>query len=115
MIARYTKPEIGRIWTDEYRYQKMLEVEIVACEGMSRQGKVPLRDVQTIRKKAKINVAEIEKIEQTVKHDFIAFLTQVERTVGKAARHLHKGMTSSDVLDTALALQLVEATIILQK
>lgn len=115
MIQRYTRPEIGKIWTDEYRYQKMLEVEILACEAMVREGRVPLSDLKKIKRSAKIDVGQINEIEKTVKHDVIAFLTQIERTVGKAARHLHMGMTSSDVLDTALSVQLVEATNLLQE
>src|SRR5258708_3049234 len=99
---------MSRIWTEEYRFQKMLEVEILACESMARSGKIPREDVQKIKKSAKINVREINDIEKVVKHDIIAFLTQVERTVGKPARHMHLGMTSSDVLDTALAVQLVQ-------
>lgn len=115
MIPRYTRIEIATIWTDEYRFQRMLDVEIAAAEAMARQGLFPLSEVQFIQKKAKINAKEIFEIEKIVKHDVIAFLTQIERSVGKPARHLHRGMTSSDVLDTALALQLVEATVILQK
>ncbi len=115
MIPRYTRPEIAHIWSDEERFQIMLQVEILACEALSLQGKVPKSDLAIIKKKAKIEVKKIEEIEKVVKHDIIAFLTQVERTVGKPARHLHMGMTSSDVLDTALAVQLVKATEILQK
>jgi adenylosuccinate lyase len=114
MIPRYTRPEMAQIWTDESRFQKMLEVEILAAEAMAIEGQFPLADVNLIRKKAKINVQKIFEIEKVVKHDVIAFLTQIERTVGKPARHLHRGMTSSDVLDTALSLQLVEATVLLQ-
>jgi len=115
MIPRYTLPEMARFWTDEYRFQKMLEVEIAVSEAMARQGKFPMSDVRLIQKRAKINVKQIEEIEKTVKHDVIAFLTQIERSVGKPARHLHLGLTSSDVLDTALALQLVSATSLLQE
>ena len=114
MIPRYSREQMARIWTDEVRFQTMLQVEIAACEAMVLEGKVPLADLKQIKKKAKINVKEILEIEKIVKHDVIAFLTQVERSVGTAARHLHLGMTSSDVLDTALALQLKEATKLLQ-
>ncbi len=114
MIPRYSRQEMARIWTDENRFKTMLEVEILASEAMVRLKKVPRADIQEVRKKAKINVAEINAIEKIVKHDIIAFLTQVERSVGPAARHLHMGMTSSDVLDTSLAVQLLEAAKILQ-
>src|SRR5438045_1264920 len=109
MIARYSRPEMAGIWTDENRFKTMLQVEILACEAMARAGLVPKEDYEQIKKKARIDVAQINAIEKTVKHDIIAFLTQVERTVGPAARHLHMGMTSSDVLDTALAVQMVQA------
>lgn len=115
MIPRYSRDQMAALWTEEHRFQTMLQVEIAACEAMSLQGKVPLADLKQIKKKAKINVKEILEIEKIVKHDVIAFLTQVERSVGPAARHLHLGMTSSDVLDTALALQLKEAAVLLQE
>lgn len=115
MISRYTRPEMGRIWRDEYRFQKMLEIEILVCEALANQGKIPFSDLRKIKKHAKINLKEIENIERVVRHDLIAFLTQIERTVGQPARHLHLGLTSSDILDTALAVQLVEATTLLQK
>ena len=110
MIPRYTRPEMAKIWSDENRLKKMLEVEILAAEAMSALGQVPKSAVQEIRKKAKINVSRIGEIESTVKHDVISFLTQVGETVGLAARYLHLGMTSSDVLDTALSVQMVEAS-----
>jgi len=109
MIPRYTMPEMAKIWSDENRFQKMLEVEILAAEAMSLDGKVPKNAITQIRKKAKIDVERIAEIERTVKHDVIAFLTQVGETVGPDARYLHLGMTSSDVLDTALSVQLVES------
>ncbi|MBI2915834.1 MAG: adenylosuccinate lyase [Elusimicrobia bacterium] len=115
MISRYSRPEMVGIWTDQNRLEKMLQVEILACEALALRGKVPMSDVKTIKKRARIDIEEIARIEKVVKHDVIAFLTQVERSVGKAARHLHLGMTSSDVLDTALSIQLVEATALLQE
>ncbi len=114
MIPRYTRKEMSSIWTDENRFAKMLEVETLFCEAMAEKGMIPQADVDSIRSKARINVEEINRIEKVVKHDVIAFLTQVERTVGPAARHMHLGMTSSDVLDTALALQMVDAVKLLQ-
>lgn len=115
MIPRYSRSDMAQIWTDENRFKKMLEVEILACEALSKQGKVPASALRIIKKRAKINLKGILEIEKTVKHDVIAFLTQVERVIGPAARHLHLGMTSSDVLDTALSVQLVESTSLLQK
>lgn len=110
MIDRYTRPEMARLWTDHYRFEKMLEVEILACEALARRKKVPLQAVAKIRQRAKVNVPRIREIEKDVKHDVIAFVSQVAATVGPEGRFLHMGLTSSDVLDTALAVQMVEAT-----
>src|SRR6266511_1706462 len=119
MIPRYTRPEMGRIWTSERRFRIWLDVELAACEAMVRLGEVPPEDYETLRQAfdgfqfTAGDVARIDEIEKTVKHDVIAFLTFVEEKGGAAARHLHKGMTSSDVLDTTLAVQLKEATALL--
>ena len=116
MIPRYTRPEMGRIWAPERRFRIWLDVELAACEAMVRLGEVPPEDYEALRKAfdgfqfTAADVARIDEIEKTVKHDVIAFLTFVEEKGGPAARHLHKGMTSSDVLDTTLAVQLKEAT-----
>lgn len=110
MIPRYTKPEMAAIWSDENRFQKMLEVEIFAAEAMSKLGIVPKKAIETIKKKAKINVKRINEIELTVKHDVIAFLTAIVETIGSDGRFLHLGMTSSDVLDTATGAQLRQST-----
>ncbi|MCL2144705.1 MAG: adenylosuccinate lyase [Endomicrobia bacterium] len=113
MIQRYTKPEMAAVWSDENRFQKMLEVEIFAAEAMSKLGIVPKKAVETIKKKAKINVKRINEIELVVKHDVIAFLTAVAETAGTDGRFLHLGMTSSDVLDTATGAQLRQSTLLL--
>jgi adenylosuccinate lyase len=119
VIPRYTRPEMGRIWTSERRYRIWLDVELAACEAMVRLGEVPPEDFESLRRAfdgyafTPADVARIEEIERTVKHDVIAFLTFVEEKGGPAARHLHKGMTSSDVLDTTLAVQLRDATALL--
>lgn len=113
MIPRYAIPEMARIWTDEYRFAKMLEVEILAAEAMSFDGLVPKKAIKTIRSRAKINVKRIQELEEEYKHDVIAFLAQLEESVGKDARYLHMGLTSSDVLDTSLAVQMKEAAEIL--
>ncbi|MCA6072757.1 MAG: adenylosuccinate lyase [Endomicrobium sp.] len=110
MIQRYTKPEMAAVWSDENRFAKMLEVEIFAAEAMSKLGTVPKKAVDTIKKKAKINVARINEIEATVKHDVIAFLSAVVETTGSDGRFLHLGMTSSDVLDTVTGSQLRQST-----
>ncbi|MFA5976045.1 MAG: lyase family protein, partial [Elusimicrobiota bacterium] len=109
MIDRYTRPEMGKLWTDEHRFEKMLEVELLACEALVKQKRVPARAYAKIRQKARINVRRIHEIEQVVKHDVIAFVTQVGERIGSESRFLHLGLTSSDVLDTALAVQMVEA------
>jgi len=113
MIARYTRPEMGRIWTEENQFQKWLDVEILATEALGRLGVVPKGAAARIRRKARFNVARIRKIEREVKHETIAFLSSVAEYVGGDARYLHVGMTSSDVMDTAFALQLKEASAIL--
>ncbi len=110
MIERYSRPEMTKFWTDEYRFEKMLQVELLATEALVKQREVPAKAYAKIRRKAKINVARIRAIEQVVKHDVIAFVTQVGEGIGPESRFLHMGLTSSDVLDTALAVQLVETT-----
>ncbi|MFH1380148.1 MAG: adenylosuccinate lyase [bacterium] len=109
MIARYTREQMGKIWHDQNRLEKMLLVEVLAAEAWSILGKVPKSAIRKIKAKAKIDINRIYEIEKTVKHDVIAFLTQVGETIGHEARFLHIGMTSSDVLDTALSIQMVEA------
>jgi len=113
MIQRYTRPEMGRIWSEENGFQKWLDVEILAAEGMARLGKVPKAAVARIRIKARFNVKRIRAIEREVKHEIIAFLSSVAESIGDDARYLHVGMTSSDVMDTALALQFKEASVLL--
>ncbi len=115
MIPRYAKPEMESIWTDDNKFKIMLEVEILASEAMSKLGVVPKSAIAKVRKKAKINKDRINEIEKTVKHDVIAFLTSVVETVGPEARFLHMGMTSSDVLDTSLAVQMRQACLLLIK
>ncbi len=109
MIPRYTRPEMGRIWTDEARYTHWLEIELLACEALAEHGDVPKAAVRTLRRRAKIDVPRIAAIEAEVKHDVIAFVTQVAESVGPEGRFLHLGLTSSYVLDTGFALQLGEA------
>ncbi len=107
MIERYTLPEMGELWTDQYKFQTWLQVEIAVCEAQAKLGKIPAEAVETIKEKANFDVDRILEIEREVKHDVIAFLTNVNEYVGDAGRYIHLGMTSSDVLDTALSLQIV--------
>ena len=106
MIERYTNPEMGNIWSDQAKYQTWLDVEIAACEANCKLGKIPQSAMETIRTKARFKTERILEIEEEVRHDVIAFLTNVNEYVGDAGRYIHVGMTSSDVLDTGLALQL---------
>src|ERR1700748_2253004 len=100
---------MAAIWSDERHYQIWFEIEALSAEALAKEGRVPKSAIAIIRKKAKINVRRILKIEETVKHDVIAFLTQLEETIGPEARYLHMGLTSSDVVDTALSVQIKEA------
>jgi len=115
MIERYTRPEIGAIWSDENRFKTWLAVELAACEAHAALGNIPKDALTQIKQKASFNVKRIFEIEEETKHDVIAFLTNVAEYVGDPSRYIHIGMTSSDVLDTALALQMKEAGIILMK
>ena len=110
MIERYTRPEMGRLWSDESKYRAWLEVELAVCEALARRGRIPPQDMEAIRTRAGFDVARIDRIESEVRHDVIAFLTSVAERVGPASRHIHHGLTSSDVVDTAQALVLVRAT-----
>src|SRR4051812_21470377 len=109
MISRYTHPEMGRIWSDQRRYETWLLVETAAADAMASAGIVPADAARDIREKGAFDIARIEEIEQTTQHDVIAFTTAVAEKVGPSARWLHFGMTSSDALDTAQALQMREA------
>ena len=113
MIDRYCRPEMARIWSEENRFQKWLQIEILATEALGRMGKVPKQAVDRIRKKARIDPARIQRIEKKVHHDVAAFLKCLGESVGDDARYLHVGLTSSDVLDTGLALQFKEASSLL--
>ena len=109
MIPRYTHPEMGHIWSDEHRYRTWLRVEIAAAEAMAARGIIPMQAATAIRERGAFDVARIDEIELVTKHDIIAFTQAVAEHVGPDARWLHFGLTSSDVLDTALALQLRDA------
>ncbi len=110
MIRRYTRSAMGKIWDEENKFRVWLEIEILACEAQAELGVIPRDAVRTIRERAKFDVARIEEIEREVKHDVIAFLTNVGENVGPDARFIHQGMTSSDVLDTCLSVQMQQSS-----
>jgi adenylosuccinate lyase len=110
MISRYTLPEMGRIWTDQHRYETWLRVELALCEELAARKIIPPKAFRAIERHARVAAERVVEIERTVKHDMIAFVTAVAEQVGDAGKYLHYGVTSSDILDTALALQLQEAT-----
>ena len=115
MIERYTLPEMGKIWEDKFKFDTWLKIEILACEARAEMGEIPKADVETIKQKADFDVERILEIEETTKHDVIAFLTNVAEYVGPESRHIHYGMTSSDILDTTLSFQMKTAGELLLK
>ncbi len=115
MIKRYSRKQLTDIWSEENKYKIWLDVEVSAAEAMEKLGQIPRGVASVVRKKTKINVNRIHKIESEVKHDVIAFLTSVTEKAGIKARYLHRGMTSSDVLDTSFNIQLVQSGKIILK
>jgi adenylosuccinate lyase len=113
VITRYSREIMTKIWSPENRYQKWLDIEILACEAMAKLGKIPKSALKNIKENVSIKVERIDEIEKTTKHDVIAFLTSLTEKVGEDGRFIHMGLTSSDVLDTALAVQLKESAEIL--
>jgi len=109
MISRYTRKEMGTLWEPENKFQKWLDVEIAVCEAWAELGEIPQDTLSVIKAKARFDIARIDEIEKTVKHDVISFLTSVAEFVGPESRFIHKGLTSSDVVDTALSLLMREA------
>ncbi|VAX26429.1 Adenylosuccinate lyase @ SAICAR lyase [hydrothermal vent metagenome] len=109
MIERYTRPEMGNIWEEEFKFSTWLKIEILACEARAKLGEIPMEDVEVIKEKANFDVKRILEIEEETKHDVIAFLTNVAEYVGPVSRHIHYGMTSSDILDTTLSYQMKSA------
>jgi adenylosuccinate lyase len=114
LIDRYTRPEMGAIWSEQAKFQTWLDVEIAVCEAQAELGVIPREAVPDIKSKAKFDIARIKEIEAEVLHDVIAFLTNVNENVGDNSRFIHLGLTSSDVLDTALALQIQRASVLLK-
>lgn len=115
MIERYTLPEMGKIWSEQFKLETWLKVEILACEARTKMGFIPQNEFEEIKTKANFDIKRVQEIEETTKHDVIAFLTNVAEYVGPASRHIHYGMTSSDVLDTALGYQIKTAGELLLK
>lgn len=115
MIKRYTREPMGRIWTEENKFRTWLLIEILACEALAKIGHIPKKAAQNIRKNARFSVERINAIEAETKHDVIAFLNSVEETVGPNARYIHLGLTSSDILDTAMAVRLRDASKLILK
>jgi adenylosuccinate lyase len=113
MIPRYSRPQMAAIWSDQTKYEIWLEIETLAAEAMEELGQVPPGTAKVLRERGGFNIARIDEIEREVKHDVIAFLTSVAEHTGPEARFMHQGMTSSDVLDTCLAVQLTRAADIL--
>jgi len=115
MIKRYTRLEMGGIWTDENRYRKWLDVELAVCEAWTKLGKIPLPSLRNIKQKAGFSIQRIEEIEKVVKHDVIAFLSSVAEKVGEDSRFIHLGLTSYDIVDTAFSLLIKEGLEKIQK
>jgi adenylosuccinate lyase len=109
MIPRYSRPEMARLWSQDAKYEAWLKVELAVCEVYAKRGVIPADALGRIRAKARVDAARIDEIEDKTRHDVIAFLTNLEESIGADSRYVHIGMTSSDVLDTALALQLQQA------
>lgn len=115
MITRYTRKEMGRLWEPENKFQRWLDVEIAVCEAWSEMGVIPKKSLKVIKEKAGFNIQQIDEIEAVVKHDVIAFLTSVAEHIGPDSRYVHKGLTSSDIVDTAQSLLMKEAAGIIIK
>lgn len=115
MIDRYTRPEMGAIWTEENRYKAWLDVEILACEAWAELGEIPREDVVKIRKNASFDMNRIKEIEEETRHDVVAFTRAVSETLGEERKWVHYGLTSTDVVDTALSYLIKQANVILLK
>ena len=115
MIKRYSRPEMANIWTDQNRFEKMLEVEILACEAFAKLGQIPKDAVKVIAEKARVDAERVIEIEKVTNHDVVAFIKNVSESVGEDAKYFHFGLTSSDILDTGLSMMMVQAMDILIK
>ncbi len=110
MIERYTLSKMGNIWSEKHKMEIMLKIEILACEAMCKLGIIPKKSLDKIKKNAKFDIDEVKKLEEKTKHDVVAFINNVGHYIGPEARYLHMGLTSSDLLDTSLSVQCVEAS-----
>lgn len=113
MIERYTLAKMEKIWDEENKFKKMCEIEVLVCEALCKLGKIPKASFERIRRKARVNVPRIKKIEEETKHDVVAFLVDLSEKIGPDAKYLHAGLTSNDVLDTTLGLLMKEASLLL--
>lgn len=113
MIERYTLSKMGGIWSEQHKFEIMLKIEILACEAMAKLGIIPKKSLEKIKKSAKFDIEEVKKLEEKTKHDVVAFINNVGQYLGPEARYLHMGLTSSDLLDTSVSVQCVEASDIL--
>lgn len=113
MIERYTLSKMGNVWSEKHKMDIMLKIEILACEAMTKLGMIPKPAMEKIRKKAKFDIDEVKRIEEKTKHDVVAFIVNVGENLGPESRYLHMGLTSSDLLDTSLSVQCLEASDIL--
>lgn len=110
MIDRYTLSKMGQIWSDEHKFEIMLKIEVLACEALCKLGLIPKPALEKIKKNAKFDIEEVKRLEEKTKHDVVAFINNVGQYIGPEARYLHMGLTSSDLLDTSLSVQCVEAS-----
>ena len=115
MIPRYSRKEISEIWEPKNKFKIWLKIEILICEALNKLGKVPTKSLKVIKEKAKFDEKRIDEIEKDVKHDVIAFLTNLAENIGEESRFIHQGVTSSDILDTTLSIQLKESCLIIKK
>ncbi|MCM8778237.1 MAG: adenylosuccinate lyase [Candidatus Omnitrophica bacterium] len=113
MIERYTLPKMEKVWAEENRFQKMLEVELAVCRAWAKKGKIPKKDMESIEKKAGFDLERIKELEKKTQHEVVAFIDNLSENLGELAKYIHLGLTSSDILDTSLAMLLLEASDIL--
>ena len=113
MIPRYSLNQVTSIWTDKNRYEIWLQIEILICEKLCIDKKISKKDFLQIKKKAKIDVEDIQKLDKKTHHEIIAFLNSISKKIGKSSRYIHQGITSSDIIDTAFSIQLKQSTEIL--
>jgi len=109
MIERYGLPKMIKIWSEENKFAKMLQIELLTCEAWNKLGKIPKKSVVNIKAKAKIDIEKIKEIEEKTKHDVVAFVNNLSESLGADAKYIHMGLTSNDVLDTSMGLQMKEA------